>query len=84
MQELLDIIRLNISDPYEPLVVTKRAKNGEDRNVRKLVLRPKGQGGISIPERLRYVELVFLWGMQTVQLASGVSLSYLPSWLTLG
>lgn len=71
MQEILDIIRLRILDPYESVVVKKRGKDGSERNTRKLTLRPKGQGGISIPERLRYVELVFLWGMQTAQLASG-------------
>lgn len=71
MDDLLDIIRWNIIDPYRVVRVPKRTKKGE-RTVSQLELRPLGEGGLVLYQKRRFVELAFLAGYQASQRLAGI------------
>jgi hypothetical protein len=71
LDDLLDIIRWNITDPYKLVRVSKRTKKGAIRTVSQLEPRPRGEGGLVLYNKRRFVELAFLAGYQACQRLAG-------------
>jgi hypothetical protein len=65
MKDFLEFVRWNVSDPYQRVRVAK----GKFR----LERRPEGEGRIDYHQMRRFLERVFLWGVQTGQRRSGIN-----------
>lgn len=65
--DLLDIIRWTVHDPYRRVVISKQGKDGKIRRTRRWEARPPGEGAISIPDKLLFVEYAVLCGLQAGQ-----------------
>lgn len=73
MNDLLDIIRWNVRDPYRRVLIPKKQKDGTMRNVAKWELRPEGEGVVSLTGKTYFVEHAVLCGFQAAQRLAGVT-----------
>jgi hypothetical protein len=74
VDELLDIIRWNISDPYQRVWVEKQGKDGKVRKVGRLATRPQGEGAaLSNFDKVNFVEQAVLCGFQNAQRMMGIT-----------
>lgn len=74
MSELLDIIRWQVRDPYERVLVAKTNKEGKTYKTAELRLRadpPKL--GLPIETKIAFVERAVLCGFQAAQRSMGIS-----------
>jgi hypothetical protein len=73
MNDLLDIIRWNVRDPYRRVLIPKKQKDGTMRNVGKWELRPEGEGVLPLTDKDILVEHAVLCGFQASQRLAGVT-----------